>query len=82
MTELLFSPALWYVLAAWAVVFAVLAARAPKLSRLWALLSGVCMAAGLLLGLLQGRTLAEGLPVVLAVTAVALAGLCGREDRK
>ena len=80
MAELLFSPVLWYGLWAGAAVFAALAASAKKLSLLWALLSGLCMAAGVLLALLQGRTLAEALPMVLAAAAISLAGLCRKGD--
>lgn len=75
MTELLFSPVVWYGAAAGAVIFAALAAWGKRLTLLWALLSGLCLAAGVLLGLLQGRTLAEALPAVLAAGAIALAGL-------
>ena len=79
MAELLFLPVLWYGLAAGAVAFAILAVATKKLSLLWALLSGLCMAAGVLLALLQGRTLSDALPVVLAVAAIALAGLSRKE---
>lgn len=82
MIELLFSPALWYGTAAGAAIFAALAAFGKKAPMLWGLLSCVCMTADVLLGLVQGRTLAEILPAVLAVTAVALAGLSRREKKK
>ena len=80
MAELLFLPVLWYGLAAGAVAFAILAVVTKKLSLLWALLSGLCMAAEGLLALLQGRTLSDALPVVLAAAAIALAGLSRKGD--
>lgn len=74
---LVFSPALWYGLAAGGVLCAALASFGKKGTGLWSLLSGLCLTGGVLVGLLQGRTLPEQLPVVLAAAAVALAGLCG-----
>lgn len=82
MAEMLFSPALWLGLAVGGAAFAALAAFTKKLSLLWALLSGLCMAAAILLALLQGRTLPDALPVVLAAAAAALAGLYRKEDGK
>ena len=75
MAELLFLPVLWYGLAAGAVAFAILAVVTKKLSLLWALLSGLSLAVEVLLALLQGRTLSDALPAVLAAAAIALAGL-------
>ena len=40
----------------------------------------LCLAGGVLLALLQGRTLEDALPLVLSVAAIALAGLCRRGD--
>ena len=77
MAELLFSANLWYGLAAGGVLCAVFAAFGKKGTGLWGLLCGLCVVGNILSGLLQGRTLVEHLPVVLAVTAAALAGLCG-----
>ena len=80
MAELLFLPVLWYGLAAGAVAFAILAVVTKKLSLLWTLLSGLSMEVGVLLALLQGRTLSDALPMVLAAAAIALAGLYRRGD--
>lgn len=80
MAELVFSPTLWYGVMAGAVAFAALASFAKKRFLLWALLSGLCETAGILLALLQGRTLGDALPAVLAAAAVALVGLCGKGD--
>ena len=78
--ELLFSPVLWWGIGAGAAVFAALAVFRKKPSPLWAALSVLCLAAGVLLALLQGRTLEDALPLVLSVAAIALAGLCWRGD--
>ena len=80
MAELLILPVLWYGLAAGAVAFAILAVVTKKLSLLWTLLSGLSMEVGVLLALLQGRTLSDALPMVLAAAAIALAGLYRRGD--
>jgi len=80
MAELLFSPVLWWGIGAGAAVFAALAVFRKKPSPLWAALSVLCLAGGVLLALLQGRTLEDALPLVLSVAAIALAGLCWRGD--
>ena len=53
MAELLFSPALWWGIGAGSAAFAALAVFHKRLSPLWAALSALCMAGGVLLALFQ-----------------------------
>lgn len=63
------------------IAFAVFSALLRRGRALWPLLSAVCTAAGVLAGLVLGRTLSELLSPVLAVCAVSMAAiLYGKGD--
>lgn len=74
MIELLFSPALPWVLAAVGIPAAALAGLSRRGGALWALLAGLCAVSGVLCTLLQGGGLEDTLPNLLLIAAAALAG--------